>query len=159
MASNFNSFAPYNSNAGKLSETIFFSAQDRLEEVLVDLRQMECSSENDASNPWGWPDLSLAGFDQVLMYIKKEGSIDIETTLIGVPLEPLEEGKVLFRFHGDAFGGEVGKYVGLVEARYGRSDVSGEKIVTARNFIPFEVREDFYCNPFDEYFDECAGGN
>ena len=158
MASNFNSFAPYNINAENYSKTIFFSAQDRLEEVLVSLKQMRCDSVNNSNQPLEWPSLSLSGFNEILMYVKKDGEEDVDTIIVGVPLSPLEDGKVLFRFPGDVFGGGVGKYIGLVEVKYGMSDVSGEKIVTAKNYIPFEVREDFYCNPFDEYSTECSGG-
>jgi len=158
MSGNFNSFDPYNATDSKYSETIFMSAQDRLEEVIVDLRSMDCQSEGNQYEQWDWPNLSLAGFHEVKMYIKKENEDELDSEIIGVPMQPLEDGKVIFRFDGDAFGGGVGKYVGLVEVRYKGSDRSGDKIVAARNFIPFEVREDFYCDPFDEYFNECAGG-
>ena len=159
MSSNFNSFAPYNAANSQYSSTIFISAQDRLEEVEVDLKSQECQSDDTAYNQYDWPNLSLAGFHKVIMYIKKEGSDELDSELIGVPMQPLEDGKVIFRVSGEAFGGQVGKYIGLVEVRYKGSDRSGDKIVTARNYIPFEVREDFYCNPFDEYFSECAGSN
>ena len=158
MSGNFNSFAPYNASKNTYSEIIFISAQDRLEEIHVDLRGLDCQYENTASTQqWDWPNLNLAGFHEVVMYIKKEGSDELESEVVGVPITPLEDGNVLFRFDGAVFGGEVGRYVGLVEIRYKGSDRSGDKIVTARNFIPFEVREDFNCDPFDEYFEECAG--
>ncbi len=159
MSGNFNSFDPYNVSENKYTDTIFISAQDRLEEVVVDLRSMDCQTEGVQYEQWDWPNLSLAGFHEVIMYVKKEGEDELNSEVIGVPMQPLEDGKVIFRFSGPAFGGEVGRYVGLVEVRYKGSDRSGDRIVTARNFIPFEVREDFYCNPFDEYFSECAGGN
>jgi len=158
MSSNFNSFDPYNISNNKYTDTIFISAQDRLEEVVVDLRSSDCQSEDSLYSQWEWPDLSLAGFNEVIMYIKEENSDELHSEIIGVPMQPLEEGKVIFRFDGASFGGEQGKHIGLVEVRYKGSDRSGDRIVTARNYIPFEVREDFYCNPFDEYFKECAGG-
>jgi hypothetical protein len=159
MSSNFNSFAPYNAANLQYSSTIFISAQDRLEEIIVDMKARNCQDEDSTYNQSDWPSLSLAGFSEVNMYIKKEGSDELHSEIRGVPLSPLEGGQVLFRVLGESFGGEVGKYVGLVEVRYKSSDRSGDRIVTARNYIPLEVREDFYCNPFDEYFSECAGSN
>jgi len=158
MSSNFNSFDPYNAGADKYTDTIFISAQDRLEEILVNLKSKDCQAEEAQYDQWDWPSLSLAGFEIITMYIKKEGSDELHSEIVGVPMQPLEDGMVIFRLSGSSFGGEYGKYIGLVEVQYVGSDRSGERIVTARNFIPFEVREDFYCDPFDEYFSECAGG-
>ena len=159
MSSNFNSFKPYNIQDSTYSATIFISAQDRLEEIQVDLKSKSCQDEDTEYNKSEWPPLTLAGYSEVNMYIKKEGSDELHSEIRGVPMSPLEDGKCLFRILGGSFGGEIGKYVGLVEVRYKGSDRSGDRIVTCRNYIPFEVREDFYCNPFDEYFSECSGGS
>jgi len=156
MSSNFNSFQPYNASQGKFSETIAISADDRLEEIQVDLRALNCQYEGDQYQPWDWPDLNLEGFKEVRMYVKMYQQTELHATIIGVPVAPLGDGIVLFRFPGSAFGRVEGKYVGLVEVEYKGSDVSGNKIVTSRNYIPFEVREEFFCDPFDPDFGECA---
>ncbi len=157
MAGNFNSFDPVTNLTDKFSDTIFISAQDRLEEIVVGLKAKDCQHESQGYEQWDWPPLSLAGFHYVTMFIKRVGSDELDSEIIGVPMQPLEDGNVIFRVSGAAFGGEVGEYIGLVEVRYKASDRSGDRIVTARNYIPFEVREDFYCDPFGDYFEECSG--
>ncbi len=159
MASNFNSFNPYNNSKTRFSETIFISAEDRLEEILVDLKGLDCAYEGQVDEPWNWPNLNLEGFLVARMYLKKYQSDDLHVEIIGVPLQPLEDGLILFRFPGSVFGRVEGKYVGLVEVEYKGSDVSGSRIVTARNFIPFEVRKEFYCDPFDPDFGDCGVGS
>ena len=159
MASNFNSFEPYNATQSQFSDTIFISAEDRLEEIEVDLRALNCQYEGSQYKPWDWPNLGLEGYKEVRMYIKEHGSDDLYSEIVGVPIQPLSDGKVLFRIPGSAFGREEGRYIGLVEVEYKGSDTSGNRIVTARNYIPFEVREEFYCDPFDPDFGDCSGGN
>lgn len=153
MSTNFNSFdvVPVNS-IDKYSESIFISAQDRLEEIFVDLKAFDCEETVEADQPWTWENLSLAGFEEVRMFIKQQGSEELHAEIVGVPLAPLEGGQVLFRFSGATFGLTVGLYVGLVEVEYKGSKRSGNKIINARNYIPFEVREDFYCDPYDPDF-------
>ena len=158
MSGNFNSFSPYKVTADRYSSTIFISAQDRLEEITVDLRFLNCDFESSESTPWEWPHLSLAGFYIARMFIKYETSYILHSEIIGVPLQPLEDGQILFRIGGSTFGQVEGKYLGLVEIEFKGSDRSGNKIITARNYIPFEVREEFYCDPFDPDFSTCAKG-
>ena len=159
MASNFNSFAPYNASQSRFSETIYISAEDRLEEIIVNLKAISCSSVNDINSPWDWPSLTLEGYKAVTMFIKEYQSDDLHTKVVGVPMAPLSDGNVLFRMPGSAFGGASGRYVGLIEVEYNGSDTSGNKVITARNYIPFEVREEFYCDPFDPDFGDCSRSN
>lgn len=159
MASNFNSFSPYYNLKDKFSAVIFISAQDRLEEVIVDLRAIDCNYESEIEHldhPSDWPPLTLEGFKIVRMFIKEYNDDILHGDVVGVPMQPLNEGKVLFRFPGKMFGHKYGRYVGLIEVEYKGSDRSGNRILTARNYIPFDVREDFYCDPFDPDFLSCA---
>ena len=160
MSGNFNSFDPVGSTSGnQYSSTIFISAQDRLEEIVVDLKAISCNTGLSLGTPWDWPELNLSGYHQIKMFIKEVGSDELHAEVVGVAVAPLEKGQVLFRLDGSTFGYLYGEYIGLVEVEYKGSDRSGNKITTARNYIPFEVREDFFCDPFDPDFTSCSGGN
>ena len=107
-------------------------------EIKVHLRNEKCEDGMDPDDPSTWHPLNIAGFQYITMYIRDTATHEHLLTLPGFPVSPMKNGNIVFRIPPGSINCVSGEYEGETEISF-----HDGRIITAKERIVFEIREDF----------------